>query len=67
MSFFNALFPLWAILISVLALFFAEQFSQMESLIVPLLSMVMFIMGLNLSRDDFVRVVANPKPIFIGV
>ena len=29
--------------------------------------MVMFIMGLNLSRDDFVRVVANPKPIFIGV
>lgn len=67
MNTFNAFFPLWALLFSLLAIFFTDQFSQLETMIVPLLALVMFIMGLNLKRDDFARILANPKPVFIGV
>ncbi len=64
---FNSLFPLWAILLSLLAFFAADAFASLQSLIVPLLATVMFVMGLNLTREDFTRIVNDPKPIFIGV
>jgi BASS family bile acid:Na+ symporter len=64
---FNKLFPLWALLISLLAFFSSDFFSQLQSLIIPLLAVVMFIMGLTLSSEDFKRVVLMPKPIAIGV
>ena len=67
MSRFNTLFPLWAALISLLAFLLPETISQLDSLIVPLLALVMFIMGLNLSAEDFTRILASPKPVFIGV
>jgi len=64
---FNSLFPLWAVIFSLIAFIYADPFRSLENLIVPLLAMVMFIMGLNLGREDFVRVIQQPKPIFIGV
>ena len=64
---FNKLFPVWAILISLLAFYFNEAFQPLQSLIVPLLALVMFMMGLSLSADDFKRVLLTPKPIAIGV
>lgn len=67
MTRFNSLFPLWAILLSLVAFFVADAFAALQSLIVPLLAAVMFVMGLNLKAEDFTRIVNDPKPIFIGV
>ncbi len=64
---FNSLFPLWAILISVIAFFFSASFSGLEDAIVPLLATVMFMMGLTLKHDDFLRIAKDPKPVFVGV
>jgi len=64
---FNNLFPLWALLLSAVAFFFNGTFSTLQSAIVPLLALVMFIMGLTLAKDDFLRIVADPKPVFVGV
>lgn len=67
LSRFNNLFPLWAILLAVLAFFFNEVFSGLQVAIVPLLATVMFLMGLTLGRDDFRRIINSPKPVFVGV
>jgi len=67
MQSFNTLFPLWAILLSVIAFYFNSFFSGMEDAIVPLLAAVMFVMGLSLTRDDFLRISKEPKPVFVGV
>lgn len=64
---FNKLFPLWALLITVIAFLFNGIFAQLQSLIVPLLALVMFVMGLTLSSEDFKRVLVMPTPIAIGV
>ena len=53
MAFFNQFFPLWALLLSAVALVFNEPFSSLETAIVPLLAGVMFMMGLTLNKEDF--------------
>lgn len=67
MNKFNALFPLWAFLLTIIAFLFSDFFTPLSSLIVPLLAMVMFCMGLALGKDDFLRIAKNPKPVFVGV
>ena len=67
LSRFNALFPVWAILFSILAYFYPTSFIEFKSLIIPLLSLIMFFMGLTLTAADFKRVLGSPKPIAIGV
>ncbi len=67
MTRFNRLFPLWALLFSAVAYALADIFATLQGWIVPLLSLVMFVMGLNLTSEDFLRISANPKPIVIGV
>jgi len=64
---FNNLFPLWAIVVSILAFLFNEPLTDMQGLIVPMLAMVMFCMGLTLSVEDFKRVTRKPVFIAIGV
>ena len=64
---FNALFPLWAVLLSLAAFIADEQFAALEGAIVPLLSLVMFMMGLTLTRGDLLRISRNPMPVFTGV
>ena len=64
---FNALFPLWAVLLSLAAFIADEQFAALEGAIVPLLSLVMFMMGLTLTRGDLLRISRNPAPVFTGV
>ena len=64
---FNSLFPLWVILLSVIAYQFPTTFASGKELIVPFLSAIMFFMGLSLSASDFKRVLVMPKPIAIGV
>ena len=64
---FNSLFPLWAIIISILAFSLSDQFATLATLIVPLLATVMFIMGLTLSKPDFETLRSDPKPVLVGV
>ncbi len=67
MSKFNSLFPLWAILFSVVAFIYNGLFASLEQAIVPLLAIVMFVMGLTLSGEDFLRISRDPRPVFVGV
>ncbi len=61
------LFPLWAILLSVLAFFQPEMFVGLKSQIVPLLTVIMLAMGLTLSPSDFKQVLKNVKAVAVGV
>ena len=64
---FNNLFPLWAVLLSSVAFVFNGFFGNFEQAIVSLLASVMFIMGLTLTDEDFLRISKDPRPVFVGV
>ncbi len=61
------LFPLWAIILSTVAFFFPDLFSGLRSAIIPLLTVVMFCMGMTLKWEHFKETVKSPKVILIGV
>ena len=61
------LFPLWAIVVSLLAWQYPELFRSYQTWIVPLLSVVMFGMGLTLHLSDFSYVLQMPRLIFAGI
>jgi bile acid:Na+ symporter, BASS family len=61
------LFPLWAIVVSLLAWQYPELFKSYQPWIVPLLSVVMFGMGLSLHLSDFSYVLQMPRLIFAGI
>nr|WP_321498746.1 bile acid:sodium symporter family protein [uncultured Methanolobus sp.] len=63
---FTSLFPVWAILLSVVAFIYPSIFSPYKSAITPLLGVVMFGMGITLSANDFLLVLKRPKVIVIG-
>ena len=60
------LFPLWALLFSWLAWVQPDLFNSYKSAIIPLLSLVMFGMGLTLTLDDFKRVLRMPRLVALG-
>ncbi len=61
------LFPLWAIMLSSIAFFNADFFSAFKSSIVPLLTIVMFSMGMTLTWADFKAVLKKPLIVAIAV
>ena len=61
------LFPLWAIVFSLLAWLQPQLFNSLQACIVPLLSVVMFGMGLTLHLSDFSYVLQMPRLIFAGI
>ena len=63
----TALFPLWAVLFSIWAYAQPDTWASLKPAIVPLLSVVMFGMGLGLTAGDFVRVLKTPKTVALGV
>tara|TARA_Y100000590_G_scaffold43665_1_gene46468 strand:+ start:50 stop:970 length:921 start_codon:yes stop_codon:yes gene_type:complete len=63
----TSLFPIWVLLFSVWAFFKPQYWSNLNYLIVPLLSLVMFSMGLTLKMEDFFRIFRNFKLIFLGI
>ena len=67
MTRFNQLFPVWALCISCIAFVASDFLSSFEEAIVPLLTIVMFMMGLTLTQKDFKRIRKEPKAVFIGV
>lgn len=60
-------FPLWALLFALLAWRQPAMFAGGRDLIVPLLSLVMFGMGLTLTMADFARVARMPVLILCGL
>lgn len=60
-----ALFPLWAILASVVAYFNPAAVVDYKGWIVPLLMMIMFCMGVTLTLADFIRALKRPRIITI--
>lgn len=64
---FIAGFPVWAILLSIVAYLQPELFVAYKSAIVPLLVVIMFGMGMTLTTDDFKQVLQQPKVIGLGV
>jgi len=63
---FTSLFPLWAVLLSIIAYLRPEYFAPHQGLIVPFLSLIMLGMGITLSVDNFLEVFKKPKVIFLG-
>ena len=63
----TALFPLWAVLGSLLAWMAPAGFVPLKALVVPLLGIVMFGMGMTLSGNDFLNVLRRPFPVLLGV
>ncbi len=63
----TSLFPLWALLLSLSALFWPNLYDGMKPAIVPLLGVVMFGMGMTLTWSNFAEVLRRPKVIGVGV
>lgn len=60
-------FAIWVLLFAVLAFFAPPQFTWIAPYIVPLLGIIMFGMGLTLSKNDFAEVFKRPGTVAIGV
>jgi bile acid:Na+ symporter, BASS family len=61
------LFPLWAILLSLAGYWQADWFASFKFSIIPLLSLIMFGMGMSLKAVDFKLVLKRPKLIAVGI
>ena len=67
MDLVTRLFPIWAIALSMLAYTLPAAFTELKPAIVPLLTVIMFSMGLTLSIDDFKRALSMPRLIITGL
>ena len=63
----TSLFPLWAIIFSIWAYFDNQTWAALQNFVIPLLSIVMFSMGLTLKTKDFYRIFRNFKIILLGI
>ena len=63
----TGLFPLWALLGSLLAWVVPGWFAPLKPAIVPLLGLVMFGMGITLTGRDFMNVLRRPFPVLLGI
>lgn len=61
------LFPLWAMLCSAVAFFAPQHFITLKPCIIPLLTFIMFSMGITLTPSDLMRALTRPKAIILGV
>ena len=61
------LFPVWAILLSIVAYLVPSLFIPLKPSLFFLLGLVMFGMGISLKAGDFLRILKSPKPIVLGL
>jgi BASS family bile acid:Na+ symporter len=59
-------FAVWVLLFAALAFYDPAHFKWLAAWIVPLLGVIMFGMGLTLSKEDFREVFRRPWHVFIG-
>ncbi|MEE8055572.1 MAG: bile acid:sodium symporter family protein [Gammaproteobacteria bacterium] len=67
MGWVTRLFPLWALMIAVLAAVFSAEFVKFQPAIVSLLGLVMFGMGMTLTAKHFAMVLQRPWIVMLGV
>ena len=67
LSVITRLFPLWALLLSVIAYYTPSTFTPIGSWVTTLLMLIMFGMGVHLKLDDFKRVLSRPAPVAAGI
>ena len=67
MSFIIKVFPVAAIIVSLIAYCQPGLFSCFDYMIVPLLGLIMLGMGSTLSPEDFLRAAKNPRAVCIGL
>lgn len=60
------LFPLWALLLSLIAYYTPSTFTPVGPWVATLLMLIMFGMGVHLNVDDFKRVLSRPAPVAAG-
>jgi BASS family bile acid:Na+ symporter len=65
-------FTLWVIIAVVIGMYFPQHFRQigdfkLTKLIVPLIQLIMFTMGTEMSLKDFEGVIKTPKAVLIGL
>lgn len=63
----SALFPLWAIIFSIICYLQPSLVVDLKGWIIPLLILIMFCMGITLKVEDFKRVLKKPKIIALAV
>jgi BASS family bile acid:Na+ symporter len=63
----TGMFPLWALLGSLLAWWLPNWFIPLKPSIVPLLGVVMFGMGITLTGSDFLEVLRRPFAVLLGI
>jgi len=63
----SRLFPVLAIAMAIISYLEPAALSGWKAAIVPLLSLIMFCMGLTLRIEDFKRITNNPQPIALGL
>ena len=63
----TTLFPIGAVLISVLSFFYPQLLLPLKNAIVPLLGVVMLGMGMTLRPENFIEVCRRPKAIVTGI
>jgi bile acid:Na+ symporter, BASS family len=61
------LFPLWAILVSALAIAAPGVFRPLGPAVTGLLALIMFAMGVTLRPTDFRRILTRPAPVLAGL
>ncbi|MGI8316792.1 bile acid:sodium symporter family protein [Halobacillus mangrovi] len=66
-NFVGSTFAIWVLLFAVLSFIIPSGFTWIAPYIVPLLGIIMFGMGLTLSKEDFKEVFKRPKDVAIGV
>ena len=67
LSAITRLFPLWALLLSVLAYYTPTTFTGIGPWVATLLMLIMFGMGVHLKVDDFKRVLSRPALVAAGI
>ncbi|REJ08295.1 bile acid:sodium symporter family protein [Halobacillus trueperi] len=66
-QFAGSTFAVWVLLFAALSFYLPGGFTWIAPYIVPLLGIIMFGMGLTLSKQDFQEVFKRPKDVAIGV
>lgn len=60
-------FPLWIVIMSILAFSFPDPFKPVGKMIPYLLGIIMLSMGLTMKLDDFKLILSRPKDVIYGI
>ena len=59
--------PLWAVMASLTGYLCSSEVAQFKGALIPIITLVMFSMGLTLTLQDFILSIQNSFPLILGV